>query len=47
MTAMPAWGEILPDRDVRSLVAFVQATPKLTPDQFAALRAYAKARPIR
>ena len=47
MTAMPAWGEILPDRDVMSLVAFVQATPKLTPDQFAALRAYAKARPIR
>lgn len=47
MTAMPAWGEVLTDRDIRNLVAFLEATPRLTPDQFARLRAYARAHPSR
>jgi hypothetical protein len=38
MTAMPAWGEIEPDRKISDVVAFLETLPKLTPDEFAHLR---------
>ena len=41
MTAMPAWGEVHPDAEIWNLVALLEAMPKLTPDQFARLRANA------
>jgi mono/diheme cytochrome c family protein len=43
MTAMPAWGEIEPKRGLTNLVAFLVAMQRLTPAQFARLRAQASA----
>lgn len=34
MTGMPAWGEVESDRQISDVVAFLQVTPKLTPQQF-------------
>jgi mono/diheme cytochrome c family protein len=42
MTGMPAWGDVLPDRDVVRLVDFVEAMPKLDSSQFARLRVQAR-----
>lgn len=41
MTAMPAWGEIHSDADIWDIVALLEAMPRLTPGQFARLRANA------
>lgn len=41
MTGMPAWGEIVPGKRIEDVVTLLQAMPKLTPDQFARLRARA------
>jgi mono/diheme cytochrome c family protein len=43
MTAMPAWSEIEPNRDVTNIVAVLVAMPRLTPAGFARLRAQARA----
>jgi mono/diheme cytochrome c family protein len=41
MTAMPAWGEIDSDDQVANVVAFVEALPRLTPEQFRKLQTQA------
>jgi mono/diheme cytochrome c family protein len=38
LTAMPAWGEVLPHDQVMALVDFVEQLPRLKPAQFADLR---------
>jgi mono/diheme cytochrome c family protein len=43
MTAMPAWSEVEPNRDVTDVVALLVAMQRLTPAQFARLRAQAQA----
>lgn len=45
MTAMPAWGEALPDQAISDIVAFLELLPRLTPDQFACLGHGARASP--
>lgn len=45
MTAMPAWGEIEPDRKIYDVVAFLEVLPKLTPDEFARVWAKLRAQP--
>jgi mono/diheme cytochrome c family protein len=42
MTGMPAWGEVLPDRDIVRLVDFIEAMPQLDSGQFARLRVEAR-----
>jgi mono/diheme cytochrome c family protein len=41
MTAMPAWGEVEPKRDVTDVVAFLVAMQHLSPAAFARMRAQA------
>lgn len=43
LTAMPAWGEVLPRDKVIALVDFVELLPRLKPAQFAELRKAAQA----
>jgi mono/diheme cytochrome c family protein len=38
MTAMPAWSESRSDAQLWSLVAFLEAMPYLTPDEYARMR---------
>lgn len=38
MTGMPAWGEVYTPEEIAKIVALVEAIPKMTPDQFEALR---------
>ncbi|WP_235538567.1 c-type cytochrome [Sphingomonas sp. Root710] len=45
MTAMPAWGELLSDRQITDVVAFVEAVPMLAPGDFARLRESVRAQP--
>jgi mono/diheme cytochrome c family protein len=45
MTAMPAWGEVLPRRDIWDLVAFLQAMPNMPPTDYARLRQAARVLP--
>ncbi len=44
MTAMPAWGEVLPRDKLADVVNFVEILPQVPPAQFARLRATAQAR---
>jgi mono/diheme cytochrome c family protein len=39
MTAMPAWGELEPEEDIWNVVAFLEALPTLSSDEFARMRA--------
>jgi mono/diheme cytochrome c family protein len=43
MTGMPAWGEVMSGDRIENVVTLLQAMPKLSPDQFAQLRARADA----
>ena len=45
MSAMPAWGEILPDRELWNLVAFLDAMPNLSPADYRAMREKVRAEP--
>lgn len=38
MTAMPAWGEVLSDKETWNLVAFLEALPKMSAADYARLR---------
>jgi mono/diheme cytochrome c family protein len=38
MTAMPAWGVVQPDEDVWNVVAFLEALPRISSDEFARIR---------
>jgi mono/diheme cytochrome c family protein len=39
MTAMPAWGELEPDDNLWNVVAFLEALPGMSSDEFARMRA--------
>ena len=43
MTAMPAWGEVEPYQKIWDVVAFLDALPKMSPDEFARLRSQSAA----
>ena len=45
MSAMPAWGEILPERELWNLVAFLDAMPDLSPADYRAMREKVRAEP--
>ncbi len=45
MSAMPAWGEILPQQQIWDIVAFLEAMPDLSPADYAKMRAQVRAQP--
>ncbi len=45
MSAMPAWGYILPAKDIDDVVALLEVTPSMTTAQFNTLRVAARALP--
>jgi len=38
MTAMPAWGEVMSERQIAEVVSFVELMPDLTPEAYAGVR---------
>ena len=45
MSAMPAWGEILPDAALWNVVAFLEAMPTLSPADYRVMRQQVRAQP--